>query len=215
MKNEPISLYVPARNAEHTLTACIDAIRAQTRQPDELFILADPRSTDRTMEVARSSGVHVIEQRGRSLGSARNEAITTARHPWLACCDSDVILEPEWLAHLAACRDQQVAGIGGRTLERVRNPFDEWRSLHMPHHWGDYPLRNPFMLVSEVLFDRRALLAIGGYRDDLNYNEDSVLCQHLRDAGYDLLYEPSAIGHHQRTDTLLGLLTLQIGRAHV
>lgn len=202
-------MYVPARNAERTLAACIDAIRAQTRPPDDPFIVVDPRSTDRTGGIAAATGIRVIEQQGSTLGAARNQAITAAAHRWLACCDSDVIIEADWLDRLAARRGENPVGIGGRTNENVRSPFDAWRALHMPHHWGDYPLRNPFMLVSEVLFDRRALIAVGGYRHDLNYYEDSDLCQRLRDAGYDLLYEPSAVAVHQRTDTLPDLLTLR------
>ena len=208
-RDECISMYLPARNAEPTLAACVGAIRAQSRPPDELFIVADPRSSDRTVEVARQTGLRVLEQRGPTLGAARNEAIAAAAHRWLACCDSDVVPEREWLARLADGRADGAVGIGGRTVERVRSPFDEWRALQMPHHWGEHRLRNPFMLVSEVLFDRRALVAVGGYRDDLNYYEDSDLSQRLRDAGYDLLYEPAAVATHQRTDTLLSLLALR------
>ncbi len=206
---DPISMYVPARNAEATLADCIASIREQTRAPDELFILADPRSGDRTMEVARETGLPVIVQQGDTLGAARNEAILHARHRWLASCDSDVVLEPEWLERLAARREEQVAGIQGCTRERVLSPADAWRALHMPHHWGDAPLRNPFMLVSEVIFDRNALLAVGGYRDDLNYYEDSDLCQRLRDAGFDLFYEPAAAATHYRSDDTLSLLNLR------
>lgn len=208
-KDEPISMYVPARNAEHSLPDCVSAIRGQTRPPDELFIVVDPRSTDRTVEVARQRGVTVIEQTGLTLGAVRNQALMAARHRWVGSCDSDVLLDKHWLASLAARRNQYAVGIGGRTNERVRNPCDAWRALHMPHHWGGYPLRNPFMLVSEVLFDRDALLAVGGYRDDLSYYEDSDLCQRLRDAGYDLLYEPTAVATHQRTDTVVSLLNLR------
>src|SRR5690606_37287297 len=144
----------------------------QTRPPDELFILLDPRSTDGTEEVARSLDVPVIAQTGNTLGAARNEAICAAQHRWIASCDSDVVINPEWLESLAAQRAEGLAGIGGRTRERVRNLCDAWRALHMPHHWGEYPLRNPFMLVSEVLFNGDALRAVGGYRADLNYYED-------------------------------------------
>lgn len=207
--DEPISFYVPARNAAETLADCVDAVRNQTRVPDELFLLVDPRSTDATVDVAHGLSVKVIHQTGPTLGAARNEAILAAAHPWIASCDSDVIIERDWLERLADRREADLAGIGGRTHERVRNANDQWRALHMPHHWGAYPLRNPFMLVSEVLFRRDALLNVGGYRDDLNYYEDSDLCQRLREAGYDLLYEPSAIATHQRTDSLLGLLTLR------
>lgn len=205
----PISMYVPARNAERTLDACVQSILAQTRRPDELFIVVDPRSSDDTVGVARATGVRVIAQRGPTLGAARNEAILAARFPRIASCDSDVILEPDWLEHLAAHGEPNSAGVGGRTVERERHPCDAWRAIHMPHHWGEHPFRNPFMLVSEVMFDRDALLAVGGYRDDLNYYEDSDLCQRLRDAGYDLYYEPAAVATHQRTDDLHGLLTLR------
>ncbi len=204
-----ISFYIPARNCARTLVACVDAVLAQTVLPGELFILVDPRSTDDTVAAAASTHMPVIEQTGATLGSARNQAIAAARHRWVASCDADVIIEPDWLEHLAARRGEGVAGIAGRTDEQPRTPFDEWRAINMPHHWGDHPLRNPFMLVSEVLFDRRALLAVGGYRDDLNYHEDSDLCQRLRDAGYDLFYEPAAKGLHHRSDTLVSLLTLR------
>ncbi|MEP0842403.1 MAG: glycosyltransferase [Phycisphaerae bacterium] len=209
MIEEPISLYVPARNAAGTLSACLAAVRAQTRPPDDLFILLDPRSGDATAEIALSDGARVVEQTGPTLGSARNQALLAARHRWVACCDSDVIVRPDWLERLAARRGDGAAGIGGRTLERVRNPADAWRAMHIPHHWGAFAFRNPFMLVSEVLFDREALLAVGGYRDDLNYNEDTDLCQRLREGGYDLLYEPAAVAEHQRTDDLIGLLSLR------
>lgn len=209
MAHDPISFYIPARNAERTLEACITAVRRQTRAPDEFFILADPRSTDRTLAIARKSGVRVVEQTGSTLGAARNQAILAAAHRWVACCDSDVLIAPDWLEKLAARRFEGAAGIGGRTTERVLTCADAWRALHMPHHWGEHAFRNPFMLVSEVLFDRNALLAAGGYRNDLNYYEDSDLCQRLREAGYDLLYEPRAAAVHQRSDDLIGVLNLR------
>jgi len=207
--HEPVSLYVPARNAEATLAACLQAVRAQTQPPGEFFILADPRSSDRTLHIARDSGVRVIAQTGPTLGAARNQAVLAAGCRWVACCDADVLIAPDWLEKLAARRGTGAVGIGGRTLERTRGPADEWRALHLPHHWGEHAFKNPFMLVSEVLFDRTALLAIGGYRDDLNYYEDSDLCQRLREGGYDLLYEPAAVAVHQRRDDLLSLLTLR------
>ncbi len=207
--DEPISMYVPARNAASTLRACIDAIRAQTRPPDELFIVVDPRSRDETLELARAIGGRICVQEGRTLGSARNQAIAAAAHRWLASCDSDAIIESDWLERLAERREDGAAGIGGATHECVRSVFDAWRALHMPHHWGEQAFRNPFMLVSEVLFDRDALLAVGGYREDLNHYEDSDLCQRLRDAGYDLLYEPAGRATHLRRDDLNGLLDLR------
>ena len=207
--NDAISFYVPARNATDTLTRCATAVQSQTRPPDEFFIIVDPRSTDDTLEVAKQCGVPVIQQKGDTLGTTRNEALAHARHRWVASCDSDVVIKTDWLEKLASSRDTGATGIGGRTQERICSVCDAWRALHMPHHWGEHPFHNPFMLVSEVLFDRQALSAIGGYRDDLNYYEDSDLCQRLRDAGYNLYYQPAAVATHLRRDDLLSLLDLR------
>jgi len=205
---EDITLYVPARDAEPTLAACLRSIKAQTLQPVEVLVVVDTRSSDQTESIARSSHVRIIRQDQGKLGHARNLAIRQARTRWIACCDADVTLQPDWLEALAAAREG-VAAVGGRTEEKIYTPADQWRAIHMPHNWGRAPLRNPFMLVSEALFDRQALLAVGGYREDLQAFEDSDLCQRLRDAGYELGYEPRAEAWHHRGDSVLDVLDLR------
>lgn len=207
---DDITFYVPTRNNARTLDACLRSIAAQTLSPRELIVVVDVRSTDDTLAIARQHHARIVEQHDGTLGHARNLAIDAADSPWLASCDADVTLAPDWLERLAALRDDaKLAGIAGRTDEASPEPPDRWRALHMPHHWGEAPLRNPFMLVSEVIFRRDALLAVGGYRSDLNNYEDSDLCQRLRDAGYDLLYEPGAAASHHRRDSLVGVLDLR------
>lgn len=208
-ESRDITFYVPTRNSEHTLGPCLQSVQAQTLRPSELIVVVDMRSTDRTIDVARRHGARIIEQHDGTLGAARNQAIMAASTRWIASCDADVTIAPDWLETLSARRDDNVAGIAGRTDEHSQEPPDRWRALHMPHHWGEAPLRNPFMLVSEVLFDRHALLSVGGYRNDLNNYEDSDLCQRLRDAGYDLFYEPAAKARHYRRDSLTGVLDLR------
>lgn len=206
---DDISFYIPARNCGRTLDACLRSVQAQTLQPAETIVIVDTRSTDETLQVAASHPVRLVVQTDGTLGHARNLAIQSATTPWLACCDSDVTIAPDWLETLAARRTGDLAGIAGRTDEQSSEAPDRWRALHMPHHWGDVPLLNPFMLVSEVLFERAALLAVGGYRNDLNNYEDSDLCQRLRDGGYNLAYEPAARALHHRRDSLTGVLDLR------
>ena len=204
-----VSLYIPVRNAARTLEAALDSVRAQRCQPAEFFLLVDTRSSDASVEIARRSGLRIVEQTEGRLGYARNLAIQACRTRWLASCDSDVTLEPDWLERLLARCGDDVAAVGGCTHECLITPADRWRAVNMPHNWGPLSFDNPFMLVSEMVADTDALRSIGGYRADLQAWEDSDACQRLRHAGYTLRYEPGAVAHHDRRDSVAGVLNLR------
>lgn len=206
---DDVSFYIPVRNAARTLPAAIASIRAQTVAPVELLLVVDTRSQDDSVELARQAGLRIIEQHDGCLGHARNLALRACHTRWLASCDADVTLEPRWLETLLERRSDGVAAVGGGTLERPLTPADRWRAVNMPHNWGPLPLDNPFMLVSEMLADVSALRSIGGYRADLQAWEDSDACQRLRHAGYTLRYEPAAVAHHDRRDSVQSVLDLR------
>lgn len=209
VKLADVSFYIPVRNAARTLEAAIASIRAQRVLPADFFLLVDLRSTDESVEIARRSGLRLVEQTAGPLGHARNLAIQACRTRWLASCDADVVLEPFWLeALLASCNDR-VAAVGGGTHERLITPADRWRAVNMPHNWGPLAFDNAFMLVSEMIADTTALRSIGGYRADLQAWEDSDVCQRLRHAGYTLRYEPRAVAYHDRRDSVAQVLDLR------
>ncbi len=207
-----VTLYVPARDSAATLAETLRSIRGQTARPAKVVVVADTRSRDDTLAMARAAGVGVVEQREGFLGHARNLALAACETPWLASCDSDATLEPGWLAALLdALRDapRLLAAVGGRTEERVYTAADRWRAVNMPHNWGPAAFDNPFMLVSEMLARGDALRAVGGYLPDLRYYEDSDLCQRLRHAGFTLRYQPAAVAWHERRDSLRTVLELR------
>ncbi|HUU95401.1 MAG TPA: glycosyltransferase, partial [Phycisphaerae bacterium] len=206
---EDVTLYIPARNAAGTLQAAIDSVRGQTVPPADFFVVLDTRSSDTTPEIARRSGVPIVAQTEGRLGHGRNLAIRACRTPWLASCDSDVVLEPTWLEALLRAADENVAAVGGCTHERLLTDSDRWRAVNMPHNWGPLPFDNPFMLVSEMMARADALRSVGGYRADWYYGDDSDLCRRLRDAGYTLRYEPAAVAYHHRGDSVESVLNLR------
>jgi glycosyltransferase involved in cell wall biosynthesis len=208
-KSTEVTLYIPARNCARTLSAALAGVQAQTADPAEIMLVADARSNDDTLRIARASGLRVIEQREGRLGYARNLALTHCRTPWLASCDADVTLEPDWLTRLMERAEPHVTALSGCTLERLFTDADRWRAVNMPHNWGPLPLDNPFMLISEMLARADALRAVGGYLPDLAYGEDSDLCQRLRHAGFTLRYEPGAVAHHDRRDGVESVLDLR------
>jgi hypothetical protein len=213
MRLDDVTLYVPARNAEATLATCLAAARSLDPSPARILVVVDPASRDRTVEIARATaGVQTVEQDATGLPAARNLAFAEARTGWVASIDADVTVAPDWLGALwtARARFPEAAAIAGRTEERVLGLADAWRALMMPHHWGAHPVDGPFMIVSEAIFRRDAVVSVGGYRETLvRYGDDSRLCQDLRDAGHRLAYTPAARALHERHDDLASVLDLR------
>ncbi len=89
----PISVVVPAYNAETTLASAF----AQTSRPMEIIVV-DDGSNDRTAEVAGRAGARVIRTPNGGVAHARNVGIRAARGEWVALLDADDRWHPEKLA---------------------------------------------------------------------------------------------------------------------
>jgi hypothetical protein len=88
--NVKISVLIPAHNDAEVLRECLDAVLNQTRQVDELIVVADT-CTDHTVEVARSYGAVVVEteQGGKA---ASQEGLAYVTGDILVCIDADQAL---------------------------------------------------------------------------------------------------------------------------
>jgi glycosyltransferase involved in cell wall biosynthesis len=207
------SLYVPARNAAFTLERCLDAIARLEPAPRRVLVVVDDKSRDRTLEIARArAGIEVVLQPRPGLTAARNHALELLDDEWVAALDADVVPAPDWLGALLAARRQfpRAVAISGRSEDLIAGTGDVWRALMHPHHWGSFPIDNPFMVVSDALFHRPALLRVGGYRERLErYGDDSRLSRDLRDAGFRLAYTPDARAAHVRSDSIVSALDLR------
>jgi GT2 family glycosyltransferase len=173
----------------------------------------DDGSTDETAAIAAAHpGVRVLAHgTNRGLGAGRNTAIRAAAHPWVAALDSDTVPRPDWLETLARRleADERLAGVGGILVETNRTTLaDAWRTRHMRQNWGDRALADPaFLFGNNTLFRRDALRRAGLYNEKLRTNfEDVAISEALRAAGYALAYEPAAVVHHLRRDTLSSVL---------
>jgi glycosyltransferase involved in cell wall biosynthesis len=94
----PISVIMPAFNAEAHIAAALASIRAQTAAPAEVIVV-DDASTDRTCEIARAWGARVIEQASNGgPAAARNAGAAAASSPWIAFLDADDAWHPNKLA---------------------------------------------------------------------------------------------------------------------
>lgn len=90
-----LSVIIPTLNEVYTLPGLLDALRAQTRPPDEI-IVADAGSSDGTLEMAQARGVHVVP--GGRPGPGRNAGARAATGDLFLFLDADVLPRPNFIA---------------------------------------------------------------------------------------------------------------------
>ena len=94
----PVTVVVPVRNEEGTLAACLSRLAAFAE-----VVVVDSRSTDRTVEIARSLGATVVDfaWNGR-FPKKRNWLLSTFRFttPWVLFLDADEHMTEAFVATL-------------------------------------------------------------------------------------------------------------------
>ena len=194
-----VSVIVPARDAEQTLGATLDALAAQSHPAGEIeVIVVDNGSEDGTAALADARGVRVVrrERRGGA-GAARNEGAAEATAPVLAFTDADCAPDPGWLAAGLACVAQGAQLVQGavRPPDGAEvGPFD--RTLWVTEDHGLYETANLFV-------DRTAFFHAGGFvdlpetePDDPPFGEDTWLGWRMRRAGRCDAFCPDAVVRH-------------------
>ncbi len=91
-----ISVVIPALNDAEMLEQCLEAIRLQTRQPDEIVVV-DNGSEDNTAEVALQFGARVVFEPIRGIPSATARGLDEATMDILARLDADSVPAADWI----------------------------------------------------------------------------------------------------------------------
>lgn len=93
-----LSVAIPAKNEERYIGGCIESVAGLA---DEVLILIDPQSGDRTSEICRSWGARVEPYSFVSFAHMRNRALDLADHPWVFFLDADERATAELRAEIA------------------------------------------------------------------------------------------------------------------
>lgn len=173
----PLSVIVPARNAEALLPDCLESIVASGVNE---IIVVDGCSTDRTVEIAETYGARVLSDEGAGLPVARLLGAEAATSYWVALIDADVVLPDGALAALFGefIDDGYTALQAG--LHSVSTDGDYWGEA-LAHHHRTGRSRHWFGLVATI-FARRSLLEYG-FDGRFSSGEDIDLRWRLQAAG--------------------------------
>ena len=94
-----ISVVIPVRNDAAMLTTALEALAAQTRQPDEIVVV-DNGSSDASAIIAERAGARVVAELHRGIPYAAAAGYDAADGALIARIDADTICPPGWLAQV-------------------------------------------------------------------------------------------------------------------
>jgi GT2 family glycosyltransferase len=213
-----ITVVIPNWNRRDLAERLLGQLRAQTRPAAEILVV-DNGSDDGSAEMARASGVRVIEM-GRNAGfsGAVNRGIAETQTELVAILNNDVEPSPDWLERLAQAIERPgVWFAAGKLLSasrpgRLDGTFDAlsrgacpWRAGHgrADGPLWDHPSRIRFAPFTATLF-RTELFRLVGPLDERfeSYLEDVDFCLRSAGRGYFGAYVPAAVATHQGSATL-------------
>ena len=201
----PLSVVVCTRDRPEQLRHCLVALCASLRDGDELLVVDSASSTDASARVAAQAGATVLRCERPGLSRARNVGWRAARHPYIAWTDDDVEVQPGWAGAIAGAFDKGVDFVTGWIGPL---PGQEHLERPTPIMLNEQPMALDGSSTDSIgaganhAVTRRALEAIGGYREDLGAGtwfggaEDHELFDRLFAAGFRGWYEPTAKVHH-------------------
>lgn len=116
MAREKLTALIPAGNEERHLAECIQSVRFA----DEVLVVVDAASTDRTAEIAREKADRVLIHEYVNSAAQKNWAIPQAAHPWVLVVDCDERVTPELERDVLAVLDAD-GPMDGYRIHRINH----------------------------------------------------------------------------------------------
>ena len=183
-----IGFVVIGRNEGGRLGLCLQSV---LRQSDRV-VYADSRSTDGSVELAKSLGVTVTDVEGEPLTAARgrNAGFGSLKRTWpdvefVQFVDGDCIIAPSWVSTAAdflASNEKAAVACGRR---REAHPGASFYNQVIDREW-DTPVGKAEACGGDALVRVEAFEAVDGFRSELVAGEEPDFCARLRANGWQI-----------------------------
>ena len=199
----PVSVIVPARDAEATLGAALDAVLAQDYAGAVEIVVADGSEGGATAALVgrRYPGVRLVRNPARTAPAGLNVALRVARHGIVARCDAHCAWPPGYLSRAVETLGRTGAvNVGGVQRPVGRTRFERAAALAMSSWLGTggavHRVGGAEGAADTVylgVFRRSALEAAGGFDESLARNQDYELNWRLREMGGTVWFDPALV----------------------
>ncbi|MCL4346556.1 MAG: glycosyltransferase family 2 protein [Candidatus Thermoplasmatota archaeon] len=154
-----ISIVIPTINEEDSIGSVIDRIRDSMRSVGEPYeiIIVDTNSGDRTVDIARSKGCVVIEERQRGYGRAYKSGFAAAKGDKLVTLDADASYPPEAIPSLLSVFEKE--GLDFITTNRFSS-IDRG-AMSRTHRFGNWIAKVAGGVLRKDILDRLVVRSDG------------------------------------------------------
>jgi hypothetical protein len=196
-----VTLVIPAHNEEAFIGDTLRAIQNQTRKPEVVMVI-DDGSTDRTGDIAREMGAHVVRTHGTgSKGAAINEGLPHVHTDAIILVDADTGLHPEAVAELMRGLESGLDATHGAVIPAntkglwARGRLFEYAAAIRFYKRVQQAVGRVMVLSGCILAVRtEALWHVGGFQSRTMV-EDLDLTWTLHREGLQVGYSPKAIAY--------------------
>ncbi len=224
MNRPPVGIVIVNWNLKDSLRATLESLR-KVNYPGLQIVVSDNASTDGSPEMVRTEfpEVHLLAhetEQGYARAASLGMAHLVDQTKYIFSTTNDVIVDPEIINELVNYADAHPeSGVLGTKIYFHDRPDVIWHAgarVH-PLHGHSYTfgwLRKDHARYSQVrdcdfvggcgfLLRSEVLHRIGFYKEDMIfYSEDADLCYRIREAGYRVVYIPTAKMWHKVGTTL-------------
>ncbi len=206
-----ISVVVPVRNEEDSISALIEGLLAQTLLPHEI-VITDGGSIDATREIIQESisdgaPIKLIREHDSMPGRARNIGVQHSQCDWIAFIDAGIRPAPDWLAALAeSVGDGSAVDVVYGSYEPVVDTFfKECAAIaYVPVPFACAGgLVRPRSIVS-ALMRRNVWEQVGGFPEHLRSAEDLLFMRRIDQTEFRIVRTSRAIVYWEIQSTLWG-----------
>ena len=207
----PVSVIMPARDADATLGLALDSALSQDYDGDLEVIVADGSDTSKTAEIVRERpAVRMVENPHKTIGFGINLAIEAAKGDILVRCDAHAFLPPGYVRRaVETMQSTGAANVGGRQIPVGTTIFERAVAIAMTALIGAgdarYRLGGKAGAVDTVylgVFRRDALASVGGFDPNFFHNQDYEVNWRLRESGKTIWFDPLLSVEYRPRDTL-------------
>lgn len=218
----PVSIVICTHERPDDLERALRAVLAVAFADDQVVVVDNNPTTDRTAAVCSRLGVVRIEEPRRGLNWARNAGLAAAHHDVVAYVDDDVVVTPFW-RHNIACEfvSPRVGCVTGLVLPiELETEAQEQFEVFSAHRrtferrqysraTGIVPSRADVVGIgANMAFRRQAALQAGGFDTRLDAGTrtraggDTDMFVRMLEAGHAIVYVPRAMVWHRHRRTM-------------